>query len=108
MFFLFYRLGESQLLKVATPFLVDSRSAGGIGLTSAQYGIIYGTIGMLSLTLGGILGGITAARLGLKKVIFMMALWLNVPSAVYIYLAHFQPLPGNFLVYLSIAFEQFG
>ncbi len=107
-FFLFYRLGESQLLKVATPFLVDSRSAGGIGLTSAQYGIIYGTIGMLSLTLGGILGGITAARLGLKKVIFMMALWLNVPSAVYIYLAHFQPLPGNFLVYLSIAFEQFG
>ena len=107
-FFLFYRLGESQLLKVATPFLVDSRSAGGIGLTSAQYGIIYGTIGMLSLTLGGILGGITAARLVLKLVIFMMALWLTVPSAVYIYLAHFQPLPGNFLVYLSIAFEQFG
>ncbi len=107
-FFLFYRLGESQLLKVATPFLVDSRSAGGIGLTSAQYGIIYGTIGMLSLTLGGILGGVTAARIGLKKVIFMMALWLNVPSAVYIYLAHFQPMPGNLLVYASIAFEQFG
>lgn len=107
-FFLFYRLGESQLLKVATPFLVDSRSAGGIGLTSAQYGIIYGTIGMLSLTIGGILGGITAARVGLKKVILMMALWINVPSAVYIYLAHFQPMPGNILVYLSIAFEQFG
>jgi len=107
-FFLFYRLGESQLLKVATPFLVDSRSAGGIGLTSAQYGIIYGTIGMLSLTVGGILGGIMAARVGLRKVIFMMALWINVPSAVYIYLAHFQPMPGDVLVYLSIAFEQFG
>ena len=107
-FFLFYRLGESQLVKVATPFLVDSRSAGGVGLTSAQYGIIYGTIGMLSLTAGGILGGITAARTGLKKVILMMALWINVPSAVYIYLAHFQPMPGNIMVLLSVAFEQFG
>ena len=107
-FFLFYRLGESQLLKVATPFLVDSRSAGGIGLTSAQYGIIYGTVGMLSLTVGGILGGILAARVGLKKVIFIMALWLNLPSVVYIYLAHFQPMPGSLPVYLSVAFEQFG
>ena len=107
-FFLFYRLGESQLVKVATPFLVDSRSSGGIGLTSAQYGIIYGTVGMLSLTIGGILGGITAARIGLKKVIFMMALWINVPSAVYIYLAQVQPMPGNIMVYLSVAFEQFG
>jgi PAT family beta-lactamase induction signal transducer AmpG len=107
-FFLFYRLGESQLVKVATPFLVDSRSAGGIGLTSAQYGIIYGTVGMLSLTVGGILGGITAANTGLKKVILMMALWINVPSAVYIYLAHVQPMPGNIMVYLSVAFEQFG
>ncbi|MBN2665335.1 MAG: MFS transporter [Bacteroidales bacterium] len=107
-FFLFYRLGESQLVKVATPFLVDSRSAGGIGLTSAQYGIIYGTVGMLSLTIGGILGGITAAKIGLKKVIFMMALWINVPSAVYIYLAEVQPMPGNIMVYLSVAFEQFG
>jgi len=107
-FFLFYRLGESQLLKVATPFLVDSRSAGGIGLTSAQYGIIYGTVGMLSLTIGGILGGIMASRVGLKKVIFIMALWLNLPSVVYIYLAHFQPMPGSLPVYLSVAFEQFG
>lgn len=107
-FFLFYRLGESQLLKVATPFLVDSRSAGGIGLTSAQYGIIYGTVGMLSLTVGGILGGIMASRVGLKKVIFIMALWLNLPSVVYIYLAHFQPMPGSLPVYLSVAFEQFG
>ena len=73
-FFLLYRLGESQLVKVATPFLVDSRSAGGIGLTSAQYGIAYGTIGMLCLTAGGILGGIVASKFGLKKLIWFMAL----------------------------------
>ncbi|MCU0456999.1 MAG: hypothetical protein MUE74_11910, partial [Bacteroidales bacterium] len=107
-FFLFYRLGESQLVKVATPFLVDSRSAGGIGLTSAQYGIAYGTIGMLCLTLGGILGGITAAKLGLKKLIFLMALCMNIPISVYIYLSFVQPMPGDPAVFLAIALEQFG
>jgi len=107
-FFLFYRLGESQLIKVATPFLVDSRSAGGIGLTSAQYGLAYGTIGMICLTIGGILGGITAAKYGLKKLIWLMALSLNIPSALYIYLAYVQPMPSDIDVYVCIAIEQLG
>jgi MFS transporter, PAT family, beta-lactamase induction signal transducer AmpG len=107
-FFLLYRLGESQLVKVATPFLVDSRSAGGIGLTSAQYGIAYGTIGIACLALGGILGGITAARFGLKKLIFLMALCMNVPISVYIWLSYTQPMPGDLSIYICIALEQFG
>lgn len=107
-FFLLYRLGESQLVKVATPFLVDSRNAGGIGLTSAQYGIAYGTIGMLCLTLGGILGGITASKFGLKKLILIMAFCMNIPISVYIYLSFIQPMPGNPTIYMAIALEQFG
>jgi PAT family beta-lactamase induction signal transducer AmpG len=107
-FFLLYRLGESQLVKVATPFLVDSRSSGGIGLTSAQYGIAYGTIGMLCLTLGGILGGITAAKFGLRRLIWIMALCMNIPISVYIYLSFVQPMPGDISIYLAIALEQFG
>jgi PAT family beta-lactamase induction signal transducer AmpG len=107
-FFLLYRLGESQLVKVATPFLVDSRSSGGIGLTSAQYGIAYGTIGMACLTLGGILGGMTAAKFGLKKLIWFMALCMNIPISVYIYLSFVQPMPGDISIYMSIALEQFG
>jgi PAT family beta-lactamase induction signal transducer AmpG len=107
-FFLLYRLGESQLVKVATPFLVDARNAGGIGLTSAQYGIAYGTIGMLCLTLGGISGGITAAKFGLKKLIFLMALCMNIPISVYIYLSFTQPMPGDVSIYIAIALEQFG
>jgi MFS transporter, PAT family, beta-lactamase induction signal transducer AmpG len=107
-FFLLYRLGEAQLVKVATPFLVDSRSAGGIGLTSAQYGIAYGTIGMLCLTAGGILGGIVASKFGLKKLIWFMALAMNIPISVYIFLSSTQPMPGNIGIYFSIALEQFG
>lgn len=107
-FFLLYRLGEAQLVKVATPFLVDSRSAGGIGLTSAQYGIAYGTIGMLCLTFGGILGGIIASKYGLKKLIWFMAFAMNLPISVYILLSYTQPMPGDPIIYLCIAMEQFG
>jgi PAT family beta-lactamase induction signal transducer AmpG len=107
-FFLLYRLGEAQLVKIATPFLVDSRSMGGIGLTSAQYGIIYGTLGMVCLTIGGILGGILAAKYGLKKLIWYMAVAMNLPNLVYVYLAYAQPMPGDLGIYLSVATEQLG
>lgn len=107
-FFLFYRLGESQLVKIATPFLVDSRGSGGIGLTSAQYGLTYGTLGMICLTFGGIMGGIVASKYGLKRMIWIMALAMNVPISVYIYLSSFQPSPGDLSIYLSIAAEQMG
>ncbi|MEI6142692.1 MAG: MFS transporter [Mariniphaga sp.] len=107
-FFLLYRLGEAQLVKVATPFLVDSRNSGGIGLTSAQYGIAYGTLGMICLTIGGILGGVVASKYGLKKMIWVMALAMNIPISVYIYLSTFQPLPGDITIYVAIATEQMG
>jgi MFS transporter, PAT family, beta-lactamase induction signal transducer AmpG len=108
MFFLLYRFGEAQLFKIATPFMIDSRTAGGLGMSAAQYGIVYGTVGVICLTLGGITGGIAAARFGLKKLIWIMALGMNIPISVYIYLSYVQPMPGNILIYLSIALEQFG
>ena len=108
LFFLLFRLGEAQLVKIATPFLVDARSAGGIGLTAAQYGLVYGTVGMLCLTLGGILGGIFASRFGLKRVIWYMVLVMNSANIIYVLLAYNQPMPGNLWIYLGIGIEQFG
>ena len=54
-FILFFRLGESQLVKMAAPFFLDSVENGGLGYTTAEVGTIYGTIGVIMLTLGGIL-----------------------------------------------------
>jgi PAT family beta-lactamase induction signal transducer AmpG len=107
-FFLLYRLGEAQLFKIATPFLVDYRTSGGIGMSSGQYGIVYGTIGVICLTLGGILGGMAASKFGLKKLIWFMALAMNIPISVYIFLAWAQPLPDDILISGAIAIEQFG
>lgn len=62
LFILFFRFGEAQLAKIASPFLLDARSVGGLGLSTTQVGFIYGTVGVLMLLLGGILGGIRFAR----------------------------------------------
>ena len=37
-----------------------------------------------------------------------MAVCINLPDAVYVYLAYSQPMPENIMLYLSIALEQFG
>jgi PAT family beta-lactamase induction signal transducer AmpG len=106
-FFLLFRLGESQLVKLASPFLLDSREVGGLGLTTGDVGVIYGTIGILFLTLGGILGGWVASRKGLKYWIWWMTIAINLPNLTYVYLSFFTP--ENFGVIAGcVAIEQFG
>lgn len=106
-FLLIYRFGEAQLVKMASPFLLDPREVGGLGLTTGEVGIVYGTVGIVALTLGGILGGIVAARHGLKKWLWWMFAAINIPHILYIYLAYAQP--ENFLIInLCVAGEQFG
>jgi PAT family beta-lactamase induction signal transducer AmpG len=90
-FILFYRLGESQLVKMAAPFLLDSREVGGLALSTSDVGLIYGTFGIIALSLGGIIGGIVISRDGLGKWMLPMILALNVPNFFYYVLAYFQP-----------------
>ncbi len=106
-FLLLYRLGESQLVKLASPFLLDAQEFGGLGLTTGALGMVYGTVGMISLTIGGLLGGFLAARNGLKYWIWWMIAAMNLPNLVYVYLS--QTLPESMpIIYLSVAVEQFG
>ena len=107
LFILFYRLGEAQLTKLSQPFLLDTREAGGLALSNEQVGWAYGTLGVLGLVLGGISGGFIAAKYGLKKWIWPMALAMKLPDLAYVYLAHFQP-DNIYLVQSLIAVEQFG
>ncbi len=106
-FLLVYRLGESQLVKLASPFLLDAREIGGLGLTTGEVGFVYGTIGILALVLGGLLGGFLAAKDGLKHWLWWMLVAINLPNAVYIYLSYM--LPESFITVLAcVAIEQFG
>lgn len=106
-FMLLYRLPEAFLIKMCMPFLVAAKDLGGLGLSTANTGIVYGTVGVLFLTLGGILGGLYASKVGLKKSLWVMAACMTLPCLTFVYLSIFQP---SNLVYISIAIaiEQFG
>jgi PAT family beta-lactamase induction signal transducer AmpG len=107
LFLLFYRFAESQLVKMVAPFLLDGREKGGLGLTTGQVGFVYGTIGILALTCGGLLGGMVAARKGLKFWLWWMVLAIHLPDAVFVFLSYAQP--DNFwVINLCVAIEQFG
>lgn len=106
-FILFFRLGESQLLKMLTPFLIDEKAVGGMGLTTQDVGIIYGTFGVLALTIGGILGGIAISKHGLGKWMLPMILTMHLPIIGFILLSHFHPA-SIFYVYATVIAEQFG
>lgn len=106
-FILLYRFSEAQLVKLAAPFLLDTRDVGGMALTTGEVGFIYGTVGVLALTLGGIVGGIVASRDGLKRWFWPMIVAMNLPNAVYLYMA--TALPESFVVVNAcVAVEQFG
>ena len=106
-FMLLYRLPEALLTKISPVFLIGSQSEGGLGLTTAQLGFVQGTIGVIGLTIGGILGGIVVARDGFKKWLLPMVIAITIPDAVYIYFA--AALPQSIpLVSACIFIEQFG
>ena len=106
-FILVFRLGESQLLKMLTPFLIDEKAVGGMGLTTQDVGIIYGTFGVFALVIGGILGGIAISKNGLGKWMLPMILMMHLPIIGFILLSHFHP-ESVFYIYITIIVEQFG
>lgn len=90
-FILLYRFGEGLLVKMAQPFLLDSASAGGLNVPLAKVGVMYGTVGVGALVVGGILGGWLAKKYKLKNLIFPMALAMNLPNLLYVFLSIAKP-----------------
>jgi len=106
-YLLLFRLGESQLVKMATPFLLDERGVGGMALGLEEVGWINGTVGIAALIIGGIISGVLAAMHGLKRWFWPMALAMNLPNLAYVLLALFQP--ENVLwTTLGVGIEKFG
>lgn len=107
LFMLLYRLPEAFLMKMMNPFLLDPVEAGGLGLSTENVGIVYGTIGVAALTVGGIIGGIAASWMGLKKSLLPMALSMTLPCLTFVYLSIVQP-DSLLVINLCVLVEQFG
>ncbi len=107
LFMLLYRMPEGLLVKVSSLFFMDSGSVGGLGFSPAEYGFVQGTVGVVGLTLGGILGGLAASRDGLRKWLWWMACAITLPDLVYVYLSCAMP-SGLTVVSVCVFIEQFG
>lgn len=107
LFMLLFRFPEGQLVKIANPFLLDTPEAGGLGMSTESVGFVYGTIGIIGLTIGGLLGGWCVSRHGLKRWLWPMVLSISLPDLVYVYLASAAD-PSFFVVNLCVFIEQFG
>lgn len=106
-FLVFYRFAENQLVKLIVPFLLDPRESGGLGLTNEELGFAKGTVGVLALIVGGILGGLAVSRWGLRRCLWPMVAIMHLPDLVFVYLSAVQPTSYPLVVAL-IGVEQFG
>ena len=111
-FMLLYRFPEALLNTMTKTFLMRPNSEGGLGMAPTEYGLAYGTVGLIGLTLGGILGGILVSRDGMKRWLWPLVCAITLPDAVYIYLAYAMPsvasVWGLTLVSTCLFVEQFG
>ncbi len=106
-FLLLYRFPEAQLLKLASPFLLDPVEKGGLGLTTKAVGIAYGTVGLTALTLGGLVGGWVISRIGLRRALWPLVLAMHVPNVAFLLLALTHPT-SLAVISAALAVEQFG
>ena len=106
-FILFYRFPEALLNAMSKTFLTRPQEDGGLGLTLAQFGLSYGTVGLIGLLLGGIVGGWLASRDGLKRWLWPMVCAITLPDIVYVWMS--LSMPSNMLLISTCIFiEQFG
>ena len=107
LFMLLYRMPEGLLVKITPLFLIDKAEEGGLALSPQEFGLVQGTVGVIGLTIGGILGGVAAGKHGLKQWLWPMVVAITIPDLVYVYLSYFTSaslLTINVCVFL----EQFG
>lgn len=107
LFMVFYRMPEGLLSKVSALFLVDTSHNGGLNLSDAEYGLVQGTVGVIGLTLGGILGGFAAGRNGLRRWLWPMVVAITIPDLVYVYLSYSMP-SSLLIINVCIFIEQLG
>lgn len=107
LFMLLYRLPEAMCVKLVQPFMVATHADGGLALTTKEVGFVNGTVGVIALLAGGILGGLAIARKGLRYWLWPMALSLTIPCVLYCVLAMTQP-DSLWLISGAVGAEQFG
>ena len=106
-FILLFRLPEGLLTKIVPLFLTRTTAEGGLAMSDVDLGFIYGTLGVIGLLLGGIVGGWAVSKWGLKRCLWPLVLCITLPDIVYVYLSYF-PTDNLWLIGSCVCVEQIG
>jgi PAT family beta-lactamase induction signal transducer AmpG len=106
-FIILFRAGEAQVQTIGPLFLREARNLGGLGLTTAEVGAVYGTVGTVAFIVGSIAGGYFTSWLGLKRAILVLILAVNLPNLVFYYLSANQPTNLT-IIGAALSVEMFG
>ncbi len=107
LFIILYRFAEGHAIKIAPLFFKAARDHGGLGLTTSQIGLVYGIFGAMAFVLGSILAGYFVSARGLKKSLFILCCFFNIPFAAYAFLAITQPT-SLWVIGSAVVLEYFG
>ncbi len=107
LFMLLFRLPEALLTPVSQLFLQAQPSRGGLGLSPQEFGLVNGTVGVIGLLAGGIIGGMLASKDGLKKWLWPMTAAITIPNVAYVYLAYVMP-DSLLAINAAVFLENFG
>ncbi|WES96676.1 MFS transporter [Chryseobacterium arthrosphaerae] len=107
LFIILYRFAEGFAIKIAPLFFKAPRTSGGLGLSTSDIGLIYGTYGSAAFILGSVLAGYFISARGLKKSLIWLCCAFNIPFVVYALLAHYQPV-DLLPVGIAVVVEYFG
>lgn len=106
-FILLFRLPEGLLTKIVPLFLMRSADEGGLAMSDTDFGLIYGTLGVIGLLVGGLVGGWAVSRWGLKRCLWPLVMCITLPDVVYVYLSY-CPTDNMWLVGSCVCVEQIG
>jgi PAT family beta-lactamase induction signal transducer AmpG len=90
-FIVLFRAGEGQIQTIGPLFLRESRALGGLGLSTDEVGLLYGTVGTGAFLVGSVLGGYFTSWLGLKRALLFLILAMNLPNLVFYFLSATAP-----------------
>src|SRR5471030_1783541 len=107
LFIILFRAGEAQVQTIGPLFLREARNLGGLGLTTAEVGAVYGTVGTVAFVVGSIAGGYFTSWLNLKRAILWLILAVNLPNFVFYYLSNWQPTDLT-AIGAALSVEMFG
>jgi PAT family beta-lactamase induction signal transducer AmpG len=105
--FILFSAGESQVQTIGPRFLRDALAKGGLGLSTADVGAVYGTVGTVAFIVGSVAGGYFTSWLGLKRAMLALILAVNLPNFVFWYLASTQP-DNLTVIGVALGAEMFG